>query len=337
MSTHETEFWQAGRSLYRWALCALSAWLLLAVMLAGMDHAQPDARPFSFTELISGPDQAGLLARMRELTVWTISLWVLPTGFIAVFLALQGLIAISWGRRWFGGRRASAGGEADGVSQAWQWIVVTACVHAFKFGAMFFAVFAVIWAGFAALAYADGNDHWEALPAVTPPYLSEFLARHPGLSANRVGTQGALVLRDDEGRTVSLNGSDLTRARAVFDACPQTIGAEQLGGITPFPGARCGALLRLDSVTGDHLIYVFRIDDGSDLAAIESHFSRWSEASNFGGSGSSRSSRSYQFSSSSQDNAWRVQVDARSGGATTILVRYTRDKGKASGTTPPQR
>ncbi len=331
MSSNETLFWHALRALRRWGMWALAVWLVLMLLLAAIPRTQPVAPAFSWEDLVSALTESGFLMRMRELLVMTVSIWIWPVAMLALFFAIQAVAGGAMLRRGFGGRRAAADNssahssyvsEETPVSESWAWLFATAAAHAFRFGAMIFAGFGALWAGMAVVAFIEGNDHWEALPGVTPPYLSEFLARHPALSVDRTASAGGrLTVYDEKGHALSLHGSELAGARVRFDICPAQLGAEQLGGITPYPGSRCESLIHLHNAAGEQLIHRFAIGEGSDVAALEAHFSRLSEARVFSGLASSKSGRRYQFSASTSDSVWRVEADALQGGAASILIR----------------
>jgi hypothetical protein len=75
----------------------------------------------------------------------------------------------------------------------------------------------------------------------------------------------------------------------------------------------------------------------SDIAAIEAHLARLSNASLFSGTASSRSRGRYTFSASGHVSGWRIEVSAAQGGATTIIIRHTVSAAKADTPAVPPR
>lgn len=104
------------------------------------------------------------------------------------------------------------------------------------------------------------------------------------------------------------------------EPCPFTLGAEQLGGIPPYPGMPCAALVHLHNAYGEQMLYVFNAQ-GSDSQAIHAHFARWADA-HAGSSASSTGGSQLFLSAGSRDGAWRLEVESRQGGATSVVIRH---------------
>ena len=155
--------------------------------------------------------------------------------------------------------------------------------------------------------------------------MHEFLARHPALAPHStIDSISYITLRDGKGHSMRLHRAELDSAQARFEPCPVPLGAEQLGGIPPYPGARCATLLRLRRVEDELVFHVFEIADRSDSAAIKTHFKGWSDAHGSGGASSNKKGTGYAFSTiTSRDAAWHLDVDSNAGGATTIVIRHT--------------
>jgi len=306
---------RAARSVQTWVLLALAAWALLTALMAAMQQAQPQAPPFSWPVLIG---------RMRELVWPTAELMLWPMLLLALYFGLMSALMPTL-LRWMGYRREQQSqdaklstGEQEPSHGRWGMVVAATL----RFSLMAFAGFAVLWAGMAGSAFLQDDDPWEALPWVTPPYLAEFLPRHPGLTVIRLDND-KLTLRGGQGQALTIDGHELVGAQANFEPCPPDIGPAQLGGIPPYPGAPCHTLLRIRRADIEQLVYAFEIADGSNATAILDHFSRWSDAS-ASGSGMSGRAGSFQFSARSRDEAWDLSVRARDGGATSIHIRRTQ-------------
>lgn len=321
----------AMRSLLLWAVLAPLAWVMLALLMAVLQQGQESESGFSWPALANGIRDPAFQAPMRELAWNTADTLFWPVIAVAVFVLLRGMLGEFLIRRKFGRKDKAAadgamsvphhGGQTDGVAQG-QWRIMTLVMQSLGIIPMAVAGFGAIWAVMAAYAFADGRDHWEALPWVTSPYLSEFLARHPKLIVERVGqTGGKLTLRDGQGRSMRLHGSELAGAEARFEPCPRQLGAEQLGGIPPYPGMPCAALVHLSNTYGEQRFYLFDVAKASDGQAIHAHFARWADA-HAGSSASSTGGSQLFLSAGSRDGAWRLEVESRQGGATSVVIRH---------------
>lgn len=192
-----------------------------------------------------------------------------------------------------------------------------------KFAALVLCLLGAGYVAMAAVAFAEGDDPLEILPGVTPPYLRDFLAQHPTLTADGANESfGHVRLQDGLGHSVRLHRTELDSAQASFEPCPPTLGAAQLGGIPPFPGIPCTTLLRLRNAQGGKLFHVFEILDSSNSAAIKAHFGRWADAHGSGSASSNRKGGGYTFSTSSRDDAWHLDVNSWNGGTTSIVIRH---------------
>jgi len=300
------------RSLSLWALLAFMAWVMLALLMAMLHQAQQNESGFSWSALANGIRDPAFQAPMRELAWNTVDTLFWPVIAVAVVVLLRRGSGEFLIRRRFGRKD-----EAAAMAQS---RLMTLVLQSLRIIPMAVAGIAAVWAVMAVYAFADGRDHWEALPWVTPPYLSEFLARHPMLNVERLAG-GKLTLRDGRGNSIRLaGGEELTGAEAHFEPCPRELGAEQLGGIPPYPGMPCATLVHLRNTDGEQVLYVFNARD-SDPRAIYAHFARWADA--HGGSRASSTGESHLYlSASSRDDAWRLEVDSRQGRATCVVIRY---------------
>lgn len=305
-------------SLLRWSVYTLLAWSAGAALLVlALQRAQQGASALEWP-----PDWSVLLARMQELYVpaqmlelaWmTLDLVYIPVLLFALFVWIPH--PLSAVRKRLNGTGSAALGELE---------IPLLVLIALKFAAIAFAVIAAGYVARAAWAIGEGDNPLEILPGITPPYLREFLARHPALAPHStIDSNGDITLRDGKGHSMRLHRAELDSAQARFEPCPVPLGAEQLGGIPPYPGARCATLLRLRRVEDERVFHVFEIADRSDSAAIKTHFKGWADAHGLGGASSNKKGSGYAFSTSSRDAAWHLDVDSSAGGATTIVIRHT--------------
>jgi hypothetical protein len=183
-----------------------------------------------------------------------------------------------------------------------------------------------LWCLLAGIELLNNNDPWESLPIASPPFLTEFHKRNPLISAEPLPyALGEYVLHDGRGQSARLEKSDLIGSVLRLEGCPQNLTADQLGGITPYPGSTCTAVLRLrkaDGSDGERLSWHFSMVDG-DMQALEDHAKRLSDAGILGGSASSRTASTYVFSAGTRDEAWHIRVNAHRGELTHIVIRYT--------------
>ncbi len=323
---------RALRSLLTWVVLVPLAWFLLATLMAAVQQAQEGVTAISWPALTKAMHEPTFQAPLRELAWKTADMLFWPVIVVVGVVLLRGAFGEVLIRRRLGAEDETAShlamqlpsphhGEQSGGAQG-LWRIATLAMDALKLVPMAVAGFAAIWAVMAAYAFIDGRDHWEALPWVTPPYLSEFLNRHPELTVQRgADTSGRVTLRDRQGRSMRLHGTELVGAQVRVGPCPAAPGAAQLGGIPPYANMPCTALVHLRDAQGQASYYVFELANGSDTAAIKTHFSAWSDVHS-SGSGSSSSKGRYSLSATSRDDAWHLQVDASQGGATTVVIRH---------------
>ena len=209
------------------------------------------------------------------------------------------------------------GGKTDSAAQG-QWRIITLVMRSLRIIPMAVAGFAALWAVIEAHEFL-----------VTPRYLSEFLARHPELIVERVGhSRGMLTLRDGEGHSIRLERGELAGADARFEPCPRQLGAEQLGGIPPYPGMPCAALVHLSNTYGEQRFYVFDVAKGSDGWAIHAHFARWADVHGVSGGSSSYEGTETFRRASSRDGAWHLEVESREGGSTSVVIWYRPEQSR---------
>lgn len=317
----------AMRSLYKWGIYALLVWLLLLGLLAGGSLSEHPAS-------LMNPE-AGISIAMRELIQWTIKGWVWLTGAVVVFLLLQyGVVALLVKRNMGrtpsgtlgGAMHAAFRGDESTAIRSWTWIGAILLASIMKFAAMFFAGFGALWCLLAGIELLNNNDPWESMPITTLPFLTEFQKRNPLISAERLPyATGEYVLHDGRGQSARTDKGDLAGSVLRLEACPQNLTAEQLGGITPYPGSTCTAMLyvrKADGTDGERVSWHFSMVDG-DMKALEDHAKRLSDAGIFSGSATSRTASTYVFSAGTRDEAWHIKVNAYRGELTYIVIRNT--------------
>jgi hypothetical protein len=322
------------RSLLRWTLLALLAWAALAALMAALPQTPDGDDALSVAALATRLRDPGFQAPLYELAWNTADTLFWPVIVVAAVMLLRGLLGEVMLRRIFDARRGAAaqdpmpmpmtlpdhGAQQDNTMQG-AWRIATLVLQTLRIVPMALAGFAAIWAVMAAYAFADGMDALEALPWVTPPYVKGFLDQHPQFTVQRgADSSGMLTLRDSQGRSMRLHGSELTGAQARFESCPAMLSASELGGIPPYANMPCTLLAHLRNAQGQHRYFVFVQASASDTRAVKAHFEAWSDAHS-SGSGSSSSKGRFSLSATSRDEAWHVQVDSSQGGATTVVIR----------------
>lgn len=241
---------------------ALLAWILLALALAGMDKV--------FTGATVDPER--LLRRLS----------VLCGNCLVFFLGPIVLLGILFG-----------------VARR-QWEV--ALVQGIRFGSIAFGLIALFWIGVAVVAVFDGGDHWEALPWIKPPYLDDFLQRHPGFDAITYQGTRTLTLYDGKGHHAIVDGNDLVGATVVFGPCPSRVDAALLGGITPFPKGRCSTRVHIANPRRSWATYRFEFEPYATHDELSRHFSDW--AQRIGAEHRLWGYRDYHFSAEKQGRTW---------------------------------
>lgn len=344
---------QALRSLLLWILLAPLAWALLALWLAWLQQ-QPASEFGGLLKALAADMQTPqLLAPLRELAWNSADTLGWPVAAVSAFVLIKGVV----GKRWSPGkssgtaetksksefeRTVAAAAEARAKAKAaalppsvtpvepletkthdafWITRLVLEVLRVAPFAA---TACAALWAVLVGLAIINDKDHWEALPWVTPPHLTEFKARHPKLIVEPLrDADGRVIVHDGKGRGVRLESAELALARVRLEACPAGLGAEQLGGIPPYPGLACVTLVHLDNDYGAQRLYVFDARGSSDQAnnAIHAHFDRWAMAQG-GGTGSSADHKSGRQWLSAGRGAWRVEVASRPGRGANIVIRH---------------
>lgn len=322
---------RAVRWLLFWIVLAPLSWAALAALLAFMGTADPLAAASAEPSLLAGMLEPSFVARLRLLAWMTADTLFWPVLVVAAFLLLRGLLGEFLIRRMLARRAAApadgalsvaqlAGGavqeQQDGLDGLWR--IGTLALGIVRIVPFVATALGVIWATMAAFAFVNNGDPWEALPWVTPPYLEQFLARHPALTLER--SDDKVRLRDRQGRSIGLYGRALAGAQLSLESCPAALRADQLGGIPPYPGIPCVAQAQLLTAQGQTTLYLFELANGSDSAAVFAHFRRWADE-HASSSGSSSSDVRHYLSASSRDDAWRLEMNSSNGGATSIVIR----------------
>lgn len=339
---------RAVRWLLFWIVLAPLSWFMFAALLTFMDTASApataaaDAAPSATSAqsgLLASLAEPSFLARIRLLAWMTADTLFWPVVVVAAFLLLRGLLGEFMIRRMLARKDAAAGGDVqsmadqsalnsfamqggavqDGLDGLWR--LCTLGLGILRVVPFVAAAFAAIWSVMAVNAFLNSYSHWDALPWVTPPYIEEFLARHPTLRVEDADRSGQRVLRDGQGRSISLHGSQLVGAQLRLQSCPTDLGAAQLGGIPPYPGIACNTLAQLRDAQGSQTLYVFDLASGSDSAAIFAHFERWADTHGGSKASSVTGDTHYVLHASSRDDAWRLELDTRKNGATSIVIQ----------------
>lgn len=318
---------RAMRSRLALALLALAAWAALVAAFEWMRLAQSPGVPFSW----EGP-----LGTLLDLAWPSVQMLFWPILAVGLFFHLRGMFM----RKVFSDPPSYQAPDAAPLTESEEEDRESAASHrlsqrlmdvfweislpiALKFAFLALTAMAVLAGAFAAAAHVQGKDPWGAVPWADAN-LGEFIARHPALSVERgADRMGGVALGDGQGHFIIVNGWDLHRAQALFEPCPPGIGAEQLGGIPPYPGAPCARLLRLRNADGEHWTYFFGIAKGGGeeaVKAIETHFKPWSDAQGWS-SGSSSDGERYFYGTGSRDGQWNIGVKSLQGGGTSILIR----------------
>lgn len=272
------------RALLVPGLFALATWAGLGVLLDALTRSQGATLP-----------QEVLLARLSVLGRESLPALLGPI----VLLALAGLFSRATGR---------------------SWSMRQALVAGLRMGLAVFGVAPLLWGGMAVWAGEQGQDPWEGLPGITPPYLEDFLARHPGLTATTFGGTRRLLLHAGGGRTVYVDGDDLAGANVRFDPCPPELpAAAALGGIPPYPAARCVTVLGMRRGPVERGIFVFETPPGEERERIRGHFESWagSIGAQFEFPGGPNL---YQFRARKGDAQWDLQMFVRRSSPTMLYV-----------------
>ena len=138
-------------------------------------------------------------------------------------------------------------------------------------------LFTLVVLGLGALAmyrHADGEPPWEGLPGVTPPFIEAFLQRNPGLEVDALGGAERVIVYGAGGARIVVDADTLRAgARIEFETCASPLDARALGGIEPYPGARCVRRVRIRGVAPEQDFYV--LDAGAPLADVRSFYRDW--------------------------------------------------------------
>lgn len=326
----------APRAASQWLLRAMHSRLVLALLALAAWAAL--AAAFERLRLAEAPGAAisweGPLGTVLDMAWPGLQLLIWPIIVVGVFFHLRGMFM----RKVFSEAPSYRESDASLLSESEEEARESAASYrlserlmavfweislpiALKFAFLACTGLALLAAAFAVAAHVKGEDPWEAVPWANAN-LGEFIARHPGLSVERDADRtSGVALSDGQGHSIIVNGWDLRRAQALFEPCPPGIGAGQLGGIPPYPGAPCATLLRLRKAGAEQLTYFFGIAKGGGEAtvhAIKAHFKPWSDAQGSGSAGYFDGERHIYYTGSN-DGKWRIEVESRDGGATSIL------------------
>lgn len=322
----------ARRALLRWIVAAPLAWLVLAILLAGMDGAASGTMPASAQALFALMASPTFTVPLSMLAWETADTLFWPLVVVVAVLLLRGLLGEFLIRR-LAHAEPAAGMEpappdhgaqvhdasADGAAR-----LSVLALQALSTVPMAVAAFGVIWSVMSVWAFAEGSDHWEALPWVTPPYVAAFMVRHPGLLVERgADTSGQLMLSDGRGHAIRLHGYEFAHAELSLGPCPGNLEPAQLGGITPYPGMACHTYARLRGPDGEQWFYLFGLSRGSDGPAMEAHFRRWIDQ-HASGSAMSSGAGHMMLSAGSTDDVWHLELQANQGGPSTLRIRQRR-------------
>jgi len=223
------------------ALLAWAAFIAAMAMLPRIDGGTPPPWPI-------------LMTRTMKLVVFSKEFFLGPLALMLV-VGLAGRV--------MRGQRPFSHAVRDGL----------------RFGALAFGAAAVLWLSMAAWSLLEGQDPWEGLPATVPPYLEEFLARHPGMEVTTYGGTRQLRLHDGKGPSLFVDGDDIKDAAVRFEPCsPGDAEPAALGGIPPYPAARCETLLRVRRGDVERVVHVFVAIGDAGPEQVRQHFERWAES-----------------------------------------------------------
>lgn len=215
-------------------------------------------------------------------------------------------------------------------------------------GAVALLGLAGVWLGIGVAAALRLDDPWESLPFVRPPYLDGFVAGHPQYRVTTLTGVRDVYLRAPGGLFFHADGNRLAPAEVRLQACESPPSPADLGGLVPFPGARCSARLSICPVTvqdigagstprgvqatarpGDcEVTYQFALDPAISADDLKRHFMSWAEARGAQAQASGQGFITFQAQAPSRH--WDVSAYRERGLPTRIYIA-------AGGATPIKR
>ena len=175
-----------------------------------------------------------------------------------------------------------------------------------------------VWACMGAYAALHGDDPWEALPWVFPPYLEGFAARHPQIEVLTLNGVRDVRLRVKGGILFPVDGNEIADASVALTPCPSTPDADELGGLVMPPGASCIAQLNVVHDGDERVRYQFQAAEGATREALERHFTDWAVARKLEHhyNGNTRGS----FEARGGGWQWRVDITRSNSQVTRLVV-----------------
>lgn len=223
------------------AVAAVLAWALLGGALAGIEWGQDPT--------VASPARTPL--RLLQLA-GAYGIWLLlPLPVVAIVFRLAGR----------DGRRSIVIGLR---------VVLVAWIGA-----------AVLWAGIGLIAAANGENPWEALPEVTPPYLERFIAEHPQIEVEKVaGSRWVYISRRGQKGVMRTDGNLLAGTQARLERCPKLPDPDEIGGLPMFPKSTCRFTLTLARPgLPPRAIHVIDLPVESDLRdRVRAFYLGWAQA-----------------------------------------------------------
>lgn len=176
---------------------------------------------------------------------------------------------------------------------------------------------AVIWLGVGLISAFDGQDPWENLPWVSPPYLDDFKQRHPHLRVTKLNGTRQVYLRG-AGLFMELDGNELVGSEVSLAPCGPAPSTAELGGLVPYPGSRCAVRLIVTRGSQRHQTYQFEADTSTTPDALRQHFESWAEA--LGATSHFSGGPSYSFEAQRAGQRWAVWIKRERGIVTRLYI-----------------
>ena len=296
------------------------SWLALAGLLAALDLLEQTPsmiEDLPAAEVLRAMSDPAFIARIELLALKSFEYLHWPVLVVMGLVFMKGLLFKVLPHP--GRPQPAPGQRAPRLEEA---SASTILMRALKLAPMVATGCAVIGLLAVAVAWLNNDNHWDNLPWVSPPYVEKFVARHPGMSVGQMNSKTRKrEVRDAQGHTVRLSSYEMDGAQLSLVPCPAKLVAAQLGGIPPYPGIACSSVATLRNSAGTSTMFQFVQSTGSDSPAIMAHFQAWADKhAGSLASGTSGDTHFNFFASVRADDAWKLRLDSRKGGATTIVI-----------------
>lgn len=176
---------------------------------------------------------------------------------------------------------------------------------------------AIIWLGVGLLSAFDGQDPWENLPWVSPPYLDEFKQRHPQLQVTKLNGTRIVMLRAP-GLFTEVDGNELVGSEVRLEPCRDKPSPAELGGLAPFPASSCAVKLSIRRGPQQRVTYQYEAETNTPPDAFRQHFESWAEAQ--GASAHFSGGPSYSFEARRGAQRWAVWIKRERGIVTRLYI-----------------